>query len=70
MTTTEPAKSGHRRHAIHHRVAQLLNWWTERRRSLDARRAITHLPDHLLRDVGLEHRIRSNRDLILLSAPL
>ncbi|MBS9716787.1 DUF1127 domain-containing protein [Pseudohalocynthiibacter aestuariivivens] len=60
MTSIKQANYGDRRYATRHGVVQILNWWAERWHCVKDRRAIARLPDHLLRDIGLEHRIPSN----------
>ncbi|MGJ5620698.1 DUF1127 domain-containing protein [Sulfitobacter sp. MF3-043] len=47
-----PGRPRWRNHA-----SNLLKWWWERRKRRQANKRLSRLPDHLLRDVGLEHLI-------------
>lgn len=65
MTSIEHRNYRRRRAAVCPRFAQLWNWWTACRRCEKDHRELARLLDRMLRDIGLDHYIGSNRALTL-----
>ncbi len=55
MTFVNIPSESYARPTFLHGLAKQLSRWRDQRRLAKARRMIPDLPDHLLKDVGLEH---------------
>ncbi len=62
MTSIEHGQNAIGHHTIWQRAAQLLHRWAEYRHYAKERRAIAHLSDRMLRDIGAENHIHSKHE--------
>ncbi|MDU9007106.1 DUF1127 domain-containing protein [Sedimentitalea todarodis] len=62
MTFMDQSHATQGRPATRRHTASLINWWRERQRLKRDYRKLPQMPDHLLRDVGLEHLIELKPD--------
>ncbi len=70
MTAIEHGQNAIGHHAIRQRAAQVLHRWAEYRRYAKERRAIAHLSDRMLRDIGAENHIHSKHEKTLTASRL
>lgn len=62
MSSIEHGQNAIGHHTIWQRAARLLHRWPEYRRYAKERRAIAHLSDRMMRDVGAESHIHSKHE--------
>ena len=61
MTSANITYASRERPAYRRALTRMISWWFERRRLRRDYKKLAQMPDHLLRDVGLEHLIDLNR---------